>query len=234
MILNIKNFKFVFVHIPKCGGTSISHCLSLGNEEFYKYNGFRHNTLTQDITFSQKQNCYINPDEIFIFSSVRNPWDRFVSIYHFHRIIKENDYPWIEFCKKHSFLDFIKYGEDNHEKMIVYNTYKEFLFYNGKLKSDYIIDFNNLKNDFALISKLLKNKKKLPKINSTDHKEYRFYYNSYAEESIRKHFLEDIELFKFSFEEPKKITLPKPNFQKIKLLFPNETKIMYNKSIKLS
>lgn len=222
MILNINDKKFIFVHIPKCGGTSISYCMSKDNKEFYKYNSFRHNTLEQDIEHCNNQKNSLNINNTFIFSSVRNPWDRIVSIYHFHRILKENEYPWVEFCKKHSFLDFIKYSEENHKKMIVFTPYVKFLCQDEQLKSDYIIDFNNIQHDFKFISSLFNITNSLPKINKTDHKNYKFYYNSYSEEIIRNHFIKDIEFFKFTFEDCKKIQKPIPNFQKIQKLFPHK------------
>ena len=222
MILNINNKKFIFVHIPKCGGTSISHCMSTGNNEFYKYNGFRHNTLEQDIEFCNIQKNSLNINETFVFSSVRNPWDRIVSVYHFHRILKENKYPWVEFCKKHSFLDFIKYSEENHKKMIVFTTYMEFLSQNNEFCVDYIIDFNNINNDFKFISNLFDVTAALPKVNKTNHKEYKFYYNSYSEEVIRNHFINDIKFFQFCFEDPKEFKKSNVNYNKIQKLFPDK------------
>ena len=49
MILTIKNKTFFFIHIPKCGGTSISDSLSKKENNFYQFNSFRHNNISEDL-----------------------------------------------------------------------------------------------------------------------------------------------------------------------------------------
>ena len=66
--------KFVFLHIPKTAGMSVGRTLykMLGIEE--RYEGFKihHDDLTKDIL-----------ENYYIFTFVRNPWDRLYSSYKF-------------------------------------------------------------------------------------------------------------------------------------------------------
>ena len=88
--------KFIFIHIPKCGGTSIEHSL-LKNENVTK--------ITDDV--KQKYRIYythggvdvqhrkidqfkdVREKDYFTFTFVRNPWERFLSEY-FYIIKSEN------------------------------------------------------------------------------------------------------------------------------------------------
>jgi hypothetical protein len=61
--------KLIFIHIPKCAGRSISHALQ---EEFDHYTAFYYQT---------KQADYWN--NYTVFTTVRNPYERLVSMYHY-------------------------------------------------------------------------------------------------------------------------------------------------------
>ncbi len=64
---------FIFIHIPKNAGTSISHALGLRKSEHF--------------TASYAQNILKNDFyKMFKFCFVRNPWDRFLSLYKYARM----------------------------------------------------------------------------------------------------------------------------------------------------
>jgi hypothetical protein len=68
--------KFIFVHVPKTGGTSIESLLDLS--------GAKHNTARQYRNFF--------PDvwkRYFSFAFVRNPWDRVLSFYMFRKQVRQ-------------------------------------------------------------------------------------------------------------------------------------------------
>lgn len=70
--------KFLFVHIPKCAGTSIE-------ESLYHYQDFKYHQLVHGCTLQFKQ--YLNDDffdELFKFSFIRNPWDLQVSCWRYY------------------------------------------------------------------------------------------------------------------------------------------------------
>lgn len=113
---------YIFVHIPKTGGTS----LSLALEERAKADDiligdtpkaqrrrrrlakldppgrlWKHSRLT-DIEGMPEL-----PDPAFVFTLVRNPWDRMVSLYHWAREQHFN-HPMIEAAKAQPFADFLE------------------------------------------------------------------------------------------------------------------------------
>ena len=59
MILTIENETFFFIHIPKCGGTSISESLSKKENNFYQFNGFRHNSISEDLNHIEEKKLNI-------------------------------------------------------------------------------------------------------------------------------------------------------------------------------
>jgi hypothetical protein len=91
--------KFIFVHIPKCGGTSVTHFMArfskycdleiggtpLGQQLeslFFQRHGLRKHSLAKEIKAVVGQETW---DRFFKFSFVRNPFSRAVSTYRFLR-----------------------------------------------------------------------------------------------------------------------------------------------------
>tara|TARA_Y100000296_G_C5113224_1_gene226261 strand:- start:166 stop:903 length:738 start_codon:yes stop_codon:yes gene_type:complete len=90
--------KFVFVHIPKTGGTSIKHRLQIYSDHPLDHPSLEHRLLyfsrptaleldssIHDVVHRPSLSSeFIHPaEEYFKFTFVRNPWDRLVS-YYFH------------------------------------------------------------------------------------------------------------------------------------------------------
>ena len=93
--------KFIFIHINKCGGTSI-------DEHF-----------TENFKDTQKHlSTKLNPNEFdnyFKFTFVRNPWDRVVSFYHYQLKRKWDYYPFDETVP---FKKFVKNLVDTNAKQL--------------------------------------------------------------------------------------------------------------------
>ena len=205
-ILNKKKslYPLLFVHIPKCAGGSIKYHFHIS---YLNRNNFGHVPLR----FYEHAFKNFNYDKYFKFTSLRNPWDRLVSLYHFrtensHR--HDGDY-WSHVKNKMNFNDWIQYLEDFPKiNSLYYETYFDYLSDDDeKINVDFIINFHNFKKDFKFL-KFFKNEnaiskmKKLNKkhIHSSQHKDFRKYYNSKTIDIVAKIHKKDIKLFKYDFD----------------------------------
>ena len=117
---------FLFIHIPKCGGTSISQVLIPDNVGLcqgknglqWLGSGYPQPTIDMIITGYVGGTKVTPPDDLsdypYVFSIVRNPWDRAVSWYHWHvndtdsKNTKKSHFNWYK--QFDSFKDWIMDG----------------------------------------------------------------------------------------------------------------------------
>lgn len=167
------NRELVFIHIPRTGGSSVKNALGIG-EPFYK-NGWH-------LSYS---NIPTEFDNFFSFAFVRNPWDRFVSIYEYQR---SKNYKGSEFHKQISELPF--------NEWIYLFQYKDIqqLDYVGIKKLDFIGKFSNLKKHMKNIFDV-----DVLHENKSDRLDYREYYDEKTKDFVFKIAKDDIEYFKFEF-----------------------------------
>ena len=166
--------RFIFTHPPKCAGTSIEYALgeiptryleqhnreiqergsikvcllSTGaiklNLPFVEY---KHSSLSEHINALNKMRQ--NVDEYFIFSCIRNPWDRAVSRYYFDGVIDPTE--------KISKMTFEKYIKLKHRESQFDNilSFEEYVCHEKKYLANDVIKFERLQNDFDRVCKLL-------------------------------------------------------------------------------
>lgn len=76
MSFKLKNHNIIFIHPPKCGGSSIAETLKQTNNIGQRLeNTGAHKTIKENIDLG------LTADEYFV--TVRNPYDRYYSYYHF-------------------------------------------------------------------------------------------------------------------------------------------------------
>ena len=83
-------YNTIFIHIPKCAGTTIEKILgTCTNREYYSNRiklDSRLNKTPQHFTYLElKHELQVNWSDYYTFSVVRNPYSRFVSAYNFRR-----------------------------------------------------------------------------------------------------------------------------------------------------
>lgn len=200
MIIKYKDKKFIFIHVQKCGGTSVI--------DYFKVPK-KHNKIKHDIKLikSKKENL----KKYFKFTVIRNPWDRMVSFFHYHKEkILDKNFPtktW-SYIKDLNFTQFLR--SDKFQKWAAINNITDFITFKDKIYIDYFINFDNLNNDFKLIQKICKNNSDLKFKNKSNHKSYEKYYkNKKNIEIINFLFKKEIEFFNFKFG--KKVNLKKLN-----------------------
>ena len=204
--------KFIFIHIPKTGGTSIEDTLfSLktrtkknlwGGYDSNKYQdgGLQHlmathilNEVGEDI-FSK----------YFKFSFVRNPWDKLVSQFFYCKYYppRKDLRKWLNINEKTSFVEYLSKIQTVQIHIQWDRQYKFLYDDNGKLLVDFIGRFENFQEDFNIVCDKIKiPRQKLPHTKKSKHKHYTEYYDDETREIVAEKYAKDIEYFGYKFGE---------------------------------
>lgn len=204
MIISHKH-KFIFIHIPKCAGTSIRHTLiqelynidpidcrnldqniaqvfkELGNSTDME----QHSNVCEVIEYLSGRSLDIN--DYFTFAFTRNPWCRAVSSYLYANKIKET--AWAKGVMSKTFFEYTQSTQLIQSNFIVPGV-------------DFVGKIENLQEDFDIVcDRIGMNRVKLSHINKTRHKHYTEYYDDQSQDSIAQRCKEDIEKFNYKFGE---------------------------------
>lgn len=209
--------KCIFVHIPKCGGTSIENLiwpeksdrttsnlwmgLERPNYNKYQTGGLQHLLASQirqevgDTTF----NSY------FKFAIVRNPWDKAVSQFEYMKKRKDlREFIGMsedDTFKKYLYLiqDTVHVQWESQHKFLLDEAHNQIVDYIGRFET-----FENAVN--AILDKLGFrrtlfgiNVRKIPHSNKGQRASYKNYYDSESKKIIDKVYEYDIDLLKYSY-----------------------------------
>lgn len=187
------DFKCIFVHIPRCAGTSIDF--------FFKNYGGNTIDCFHDTIDMIKAKYPIKFKKYFKFTFVRNTWDRILSWYFYHR-----DSEKISPYKDMSFREWIKRGMPIHKTWFWKKWQKEggsdplnqMEYISDEL--DFIGRFENLENDFEKVLDWIGIKySKLPHLRKTKKRDYRNFYDEETRKLVERKFKEEIEYFGYRF-----------------------------------
>jgi hypothetical protein len=192
--------KFIFIHIPKTGGTSI--------EKVFKKqikNNRKH------LTFFQYENELKSEiEKYFIFSVIRNPWDRLVSYWKYrqgkiHAPIdgKMNIFDdWLKFISSLNLDDLHGKTEKSNIpdfRMGLDSQFNSLINKQNKINVN-LVRFENLQNDFNTIcDKIGIKRHHLPHKNKSRHKHYTEYYNEETKQIVAEKYAKDIKYFDYKF-----------------------------------
>ncbi len=189
-LLGFSKKEFVFIHINKCGGSSIIKSMW----PVHKW----HDTVKEiiDIIGVEKYNS------TYKFTVVRNPWSKVVSQYNYRIQTQQNDLAKIKISFKEWL--FKTYGE--HKDANLYDTAKMFqtqLWWlkdnEGQVNLNQIIRLESLNSDFEKVSKDLGIKKQIPHRNKSKAVDYKAYYDEESKKLVATFFREDIEYLGYQF-----------------------------------
>lgn len=200
-----KKYRFIFIHIPKTGGTSLAEPSYQGGE------GVLSGILGED---DYRQAGHIRAvglkdrmgqqwDDYFKFAFVRNPWDRMVSLYHYFlqdtekqaselgkRIAACADFA--DFCSRLETLDL----DAHFDEQIGY-----LIDFSGNNLVDCVGRFETLQQDYAKIcAKLQLPVATLPHYRKSAHRSYQQYYDDQAKSAVADRFRNDVAAFNYHFE----------------------------------
>ncbi len=208
--------KYIFVHIPKTGGTSLSLALEarvkkddilIGDTPKAKKRKRRLKdvkTTGRLWKHSRLIDIYglVTQDQIeeyFVFTIVRNPWDRMVSYYHW-LAAQSFDHPAVSVAKENDFKAFLA------DPMIQHSLRNDVSRYYvsdqaGNLCCNLYLRIENLADDIRRLEQNAGLKlDSIPHLNqSSRDKGYCDYYDMQSRRLIETIFAEDIEKFKYTF-----------------------------------
>lgn len=208
MKIEYSSNKFLFIHLPKCGGMSMEHiCRNNGilidpRNANTKYLNEKFNT---DVYCSFEDQKKLG----FSFSFIRNPYDRVVSSW---------KCPWVSGKKIsknnftnqfHDFRDFVfNFLPNEHDfsffrwSHVMPFTDPRFAIFDDKqeLQLSFLGKLETYQEDFDFVCNSINIKKqKLPHKNKTHHKKYTEYYDKELINIISEFYAKDIEYGNYEF-----------------------------------
>lgn len=172
-------YSVIFIHVNKTGGTSV--------EDAFREPNWDHQTPDEYIEMYGKDVW----DSYFKFATVRNPWDRMVSLYHFN-------------TKAHG--ENRKFPEWLEDAVYNPNKFKgpqlDWITLDGKICVDFICRFETLNLDFQKVCKHLDVNLTLPHSNKSNHDHYSRYYDTRLKNILEEAHQKDVEAFNYVFDIP--------------------------------
>jgi hypothetical protein len=157
--------KFIFIHIPKCAGMSVGRTLyDLVGDDKTNYEGFsiHHDEFDEEIW-----------NEYFVFTFLRNPFDRLYSQYRYRDFLYEHDFEYAVKNMKKLYEEHYNFIPNENKKgslEVVLNHYGEWIhlpaqkeFLQGKYSNqidkrpyiDFYGKYETLQQDFDYVCKKL-------------------------------------------------------------------------------
>jgi len=189
--------KFIYIHIPKCGGTTINETLGLVSRSKHIKGTNGHGNMHYHEPLLKKG--------YFCFSFTRNPFKRVCSLYHFFNTDK--CMRWAgpnkkthELIKKLSFKEFVmKLSEFKYDQHFT----EQYKFLSHPIyKVNFIGKVETMQQDFNIIcDKIGIPRQQLPQKNKSKHKHYTEYYDDETRQIVAEKYAKDIEYFGYKFGE---------------------------------
>lgn len=207
--------RYIFVHIPKTGGTSLAMALEgramkndlmLGDTPKAKNRRrrlkdvqssgrlWKHSTLTDIDGLASLEVI----QDFFTFTLVRNPWDRMVSYYHWLRD-QNFDHISVKMAKALSFRDFVI--DERSQAALKNNPARAYMrCADGHERCNSYIRIEDFEDDAEPLFAHLGFRLSLPHTNRSDRlKSYQSYYDAETAEVILRCCSDDINRFSYRF-----------------------------------
>lgn len=194
--------KYVFVHIPKTGGTSVSRILSTVHR--------KNVVVLAHCTIRDLRLEYGFSKSYFKFCVVRNPWDRLVSHYfHLLPLKTRKGTAFRKYLKSknlHNFRDFVLSGlrkiplTDERSGHRLFAPQCMWIKGKHRLLVHYVARFESIREDFAFIcGRLGLRDLVLPHMRRSKHEYYKSYYDDRMVNEVAEVYQQDITSFGYDY-----------------------------------
>ena len=192
--------KCIFIHIPRCGGTSME--VAISGQDWWKVE-----RSTKHLVASTAKKIY-EPywNDYFKFSFVRNPWDRMVSMSKFSKFygvdLDNGNKNMSKYFKKFPKIEVDRRSESKNDK---FEPIENAVFLNIlNVELDFIGRFENINEDFEFVCESI-GEPPLSFVNhsktQSKHKHYTEYYDEETKQIVAERYAKDIEYFGYEFGE---------------------------------
>jgi len=188
---------FIYIHIPKTGGTSLESLGWIG-EGFNKHYDIKFFKDTYENTKD------FDLDKVFKFCFVRNPYDRFASGVLGHALPSNKLEVLLGTMGKDEakkidterFRAFATTNRENFDKIVAIRPQHSFVTIDGKMVMDFVGRFENLQDDFnTLCDRFGFNRTELPHMVKGRYNKYDSFYTPEIREIVADHYSKDFEMF---------------------------------------
>ncbi|KUJ85125.1 hypothetical protein AVO45_17900 [Ruegeria marisrubri] len=198
--------KAVFVHIPKTGGSSIAALLKHDRLVDTKRNAVDPRGDGRETMVELVEALGSEADDYFKFAFVRNPWDRFVSAYHY---VAQRRPELTEVTSHKTFEDFVPAFAADPERFLSIRYFRPQWSYliddQGNSPADFVGRFERFDDDLQTIlarlgiqRSLMRHRKK------SKRSDYREYYDVWRRDAIAEIYARDIEIYDYKFDDGQK------------------------------
>ena len=181
--------RFVFAHVPKCGGIAMRAALEpFADGQSAVLRETTHETLPALVAR--------RPDLAghFKFAFVRNPWDRLVSFHVYAREKLRPTYPQMQDIDFNAMLRLL--DQDTAWMRDLFVMCPQIDYVAG---ADFVGRFEDMDGDFARVCRQLNIRAALPRRNASRHGAYAGYYDPWSRGFVAARYAEDIQEFGYSF-----------------------------------
>lgn len=204
--------KFIFVHIPKTAGSSVSEALGLTWQN--------HKDLAR---YRKELEAKVFSD-YFKFTIVRNPWERLLSDYNFQRRKSGHKcsrlYLYDENGRRRCFEKWMtnifndphgcearQWGGSVSAAIHRWSPQTDWISIDGAPNVDYVARIENIDHDFQHICERIGTPahRRLPKCKKKFHWHYSHYYDASTRDLVAAYYAKDIAAFGYTFEEAPKL-----------------------------
>lgn len=244
----IEDLKAIYFVMPKVACTSLKSIFAkhLGLNNFDNSDHFKNVHQMVDFPYANKQEIYDNYKDYFKFGFVRNPWDRVVSAYT-NKITNDPNYNNPSFTNGVGVYSYDEKGKNRFHVGMSFEEYLEVIRttepidYDGhfriqhwiltdmqhRMLSDFVGKLETLDRDFKYVCERIGLENvELPKFNESKKNKVRFqdYYNDKTKKIVEKLYQQDIDIYRFKFDEKAEIfaiqPLPKNDEPKLSVIIP--------------